>query len=110
MANGINEMGLSQSHSAIDEEWVVVLARMIGNRARGGVGELITRSDDKSRESVVGNKPALACGSGRVCPTDFLIRGEKFSLRLTTDVHNNLDWVAQNAGERLLERCNEIAQ
>jgi hypothetical protein len=39
MADGVHEMGLAQTHAAVEEERVVGLARGVGHRAAGGVSE-----------------------------------------------------------------------
>ena len=66
VADGVEEVGLAQPGVAVDQERVVGLARRLGDRDRGGVGEPVGRADDEALEDVLGVEPGLAgAGAGR---------------------------------------------
>jgi hypothetical protein len=52
MPDGRCQVRLSESDTTIDEERVVLLSRLIGDRPRRRVRELITRPDDEFSEGV----------------------------------------------------------
>lgn len=60
------KMGLAQANAAVNEERVVFFARLIGHCQRGGVSELIARTNDEFGEGVAGIElgTALAIGYG----------------------------------------------
>ena len=47
VADGMEEMGLSQTHASVNEERIVILGRRIGDRHAGGAGKLIARPHHK---------------------------------------------------------------
>ena len=59
--DGVHEVGLAEAHPAVDEERVVGLARDLGHRAGGGVGELVGVADHEGLEGVLGVE-AGRCG------------------------------------------------
>src|ERR1700693_5091567 len=54
MPDRIDQVGFSETDTSIDEERVVLFARLIGDRERGGVSELISRPDHKFGEGKFG--------------------------------------------------------
>ena len=40
-ADGVEQVGLSQSHAAVDEQRVVIFRRLLGDGRGGGMGELV---------------------------------------------------------------------
>ena len=56
VADGVDEMGLPQADAAVDEERVVVVARLVGDRLGRRVGELVARADDEVVEGVLGQQ------------------------------------------------------
>src|SRR6185437_4793576 len=47
VSNSLNEMGLPEPYAAIDEERIIFLPRILGDRGRGGEGKFIGRADDE---------------------------------------------------------------
>src|SRR5215471_12525153 len=45
MSDGSHQMSLAETDATINEERVVFFARPLGDRQRGGVGELVARPD-----------------------------------------------------------------
>lgn len=62
IADGVEEVGLSESGTAIDEEWIVGETGTIGDRLGGGGGELVGRTD---HEAVKGECVVLRMGFQR---------------------------------------------
>ena len=52
MADRSRQMGLAETDTAVDEERVVLFARLIRHRLRCRVRELITRADHELRERI----------------------------------------------------------
>ena len=52
MTYGMQQMGLAQASSAVQEQWIVGSAGRPGNRQRGGGGEVVAVPDDKGVEGV----------------------------------------------------------
>jgi hypothetical protein len=48
MADRVHQVGFTKSHAAIDIERIVGFPRRFRDRERGGVRELIARTDDES--------------------------------------------------------------
>ena len=59
LADGVHEMGLPQSHAAVDEERVIRLRRRFGHRQRGCVGEPVALPDDKPVERQLQVQPMI---------------------------------------------------
>ena len=51
MADGVHQVRLAQAHAAVEEEWVVAVARCFGHGLGGRVGELGVVTDDERREA-----------------------------------------------------------
>src|SRR5215471_19688912 len=47
MSDGGHQMSLAETDAAINKEGVVFFARSLGDRQRGGMGELVARPDDE---------------------------------------------------------------
>src|SRR5688500_15582437 len=60
MPDGVHQVGLSKSDSAVNEQRVVGSRRRLRNRATGGVRKLVRRSDDEAVEGVAGDEAAGA--------------------------------------------------
>ena len=56
VTDGVHQVGLAETDAAIDEERVVLAGRNLGDRARGGVRELVRRADDEGVEGVLGEE------------------------------------------------------
>jgi hypothetical protein len=54
VADGVQEMGLAEADSAVEEEGVVAVRGPLGDGAGGGVGELVGGAADEVGESVAG--------------------------------------------------------
>src|SRR5438128_219801 len=52
MADCRRQMGLAETHTAVNEERIILLARLVGRGLRGRMGELIARSDDELRKGI----------------------------------------------------------
>ena len=62
-ADGIEKMGLSETHAAINEKRIVILCRCLGNGDGSGMGKLIAGADDKTIKIVVGIQRRVKFGS-----------------------------------------------
>lgn len=92
VADGVQKVGLAQAGLAVDKERVIVFGRMVGDRDRGGVGELVGRTDNKVLEGVflVGGQAdgfAGLDGCGRLVAVD----------------DSDRDRFAEQLGQRLLQ-------
>ena len=54
MSDGGHQMSLAETNAPINEQRVVFFARPLGDRQRGGVGELVARSDDEFSKGEAG--------------------------------------------------------
>src|SRR5437764_11198340 len=52
VANGLHQVGLPHSHTAIEKQRIVSLGRPFSHRLRGGMGKLIAGANDKRLKSV----------------------------------------------------------
>jgi len=52
IADGIQEMGFSQSHAAIEKKWIVVFGRRFGDGERGGLGQFVGAAFHKGVEGI----------------------------------------------------------
>src|SRR5207344_671953 len=52
VTDGVHEMRLAESHTTIDEQWIVGPRRGLRHRAAGSVRKLVRRSDDECVEGV----------------------------------------------------------
>ncbi len=50
IGNGVQQVGLAKPHTSVDEQGVIRLGRLLGDRHAGGVGELIPGADDEILE------------------------------------------------------------
>ena len=96
VADGVQKVGLAQAGLAVDKERVIVFGRMVGDRDRGGVGELVGRTDNKVLEGVflVGGQAdgfAGLDGCGRLVAVD----------------DSDRDRFAEQLGQRLLQGGGE---
>ena len=77
VGNGVEQMGLAQARTAIDEQGVVVLARRVGHGAGGGAGQLVGGA---YHEGLKGELAAVHDGSGLVflgvlpCPESLVVK------------------------------------
>ena len=103
-----HQMRLAEADTAVDEERVVLFARLIGDRLRRGMRELIARADHELRESVarVQGRMAISARRGAVvarfaatpcrcrCPLPLAI-----AIRMAVAV-------GMTIGRRCVRRCN----
>src|SRR5205085_11867497 len=52
VSNSVQEMGFTEPHATIEEEWVIGLAGSLGHRQRGGVCQAIAVTNDKGIEGI----------------------------------------------------------
>ena len=52
VADGVQEMGLAEPHTAVDEQGIIGPARRVCHRPCGGMGELVARPNHKIVEGV----------------------------------------------------------
>jgi hypothetical protein len=67
----MHQVGLAEAHAAVQEERVVGMARTLGDRQAGGMGQAVGRPDDEVRERVARvdeGRPALAADPRRFEP------------------------------------------
>jgi hypothetical protein len=50
LGDRVKEVGLAETRSPVDEQWVVVSARLLGDGEGGGVGEAVGGTDDEVLE------------------------------------------------------------
>ena len=62
----VQQMGLAQACSPVDEQRVVVRAGLFGDGHGGGVGKTVGGADDEVLEGVLGDEAGLAVLDGRV--------------------------------------------
>ena len=53
VADRVQQVGLAEAHAAVEEERVVAVRRVLGDGARGGVGELVRLADHEGAEHVL---------------------------------------------------------
>ena len=71
VADRVHQVGLAEAHPAVQEERVVGVARALGDRQAGGVGQPVGRPDDEVGEGVARvevGRAALATDPGRLEP------------------------------------------
>jgi len=61
----VQQVGLAESHPAVDEERVVGLGRQLGDRLGRGLGELVRRADHERVEGVLRIEALHRSGDGR---------------------------------------------
>ena len=84
VAEGVQQVGLAQAGLAVDGQRVVRLARILGHRDRGGVGEPVRAADDEGLEGVLGVEPGVvASRCGRLYSRPLSSKGRP---RCTDDV------------------------
>src|SRR5579863_8432976 len=52
MTDRRRQMGLAETHTAVNEERIILLTRLVGRGLRRRVGELIARADDELRKGI----------------------------------------------------------
>jgi hypothetical protein len=65
MTDGLEEMGLTETHAAIDEQRVVGLDRRFGDGEAGGLRELIRGAHDEGLEAIARIEVRRRCGRWR---------------------------------------------
>ena len=71
VADGVHQVRLAETHTAVDEERVVVVTGLARDRLRGGMRELVRRPDHEVGERVLGGqlrveRPAVGTRAGKV--------------------------------------------
>jgi hypothetical protein len=52
VTNGLQQVGLAKTRATIQEQWIILLAWMVGYLLRGSKRKLICRPDDKGLKSI----------------------------------------------------------
>ena len=92
VADGVRQMRLTEAHAAVDEEGVVVIARLTGHRLRGGMRELVRGSGDEVGERVLRvqlgiERPSIGPAAGKVQEELPLIAWRQLECHLTRADH-----------------------
>ena len=84
VADGVQEMRLSEADAAINEEGVINLARVVGDGEARSVCELIACPDDKVLESILGLEEVGRGGCFFRATFFFPMRASSFSRRYSS--------------------------
>ena len=97
-----DQVRLAEAHAAVDEERVVVVARLVGDRLRRRVRELVARADDEVVEGVLrqqrttaGHDRPAGFGGGGGRRKELLLRGAAARVSVIGAAHRR--WPASRA-------------
>ena len=54
VADGLHKVGFTEASATVEEERIVLLAGVVSDRSRGGIGEVVARADDEVVEGIAG--------------------------------------------------------
>jgi hypothetical protein len=105
----VEEVGLSEPRRAVEEEGVPCAAGLVGDRLRGGAGELVRLTDDEGVEDVAGARARVpGVGVGRGLRSGLAGGGRArrrwtASARSVVDDEGDAEVSPRDRGEKLLE-------
>jgi len=54
LADGVKQMGFAQADAAIEEQWIVSLARSVSHRLCGGKGHIVVAAHHERVKGILG--------------------------------------------------------